>query len=329
MLHATAYSHVKKWDPEKAVYREFTAERVVGLAVEAVHKLARDQKALITITKDDVQPVIVQYKVQVWNGSRWQNARACSLAVRPSEAEQAVAVAKRQRKFFADVNANIFWLDRYLEEPDLLLDMQVDFSIKNYLAELVSGHLWVELKAFGAVGFENSLEKETKRLKGALPHVMEAAPNITGVILLACKIQKQVAGGFAWAQPKLVVKLFTDGHWSDISPGGVSVGRGRCKTQKKPSLGEVWSAMTWYSLGDDDDDDEEQVGLLSGFLKKLGLKNGNVAKRAKTFNKALQASGCTGRIKQLSKRQCKQLGLPGGRPRVATQNTLRQVYKTL
>ena len=327
MLHATAYSHVKKWDPEKAVYREFTAERVVGLAVEAVHKFARDRKPLIAITHEDVQPVIIEYKVQVWNGSRWQNARACSLAVRQAEAELAVAVAKRQRKFFADVNANIFYLDKYLEEPDLRLDMQVDFSIKNYLAELVSGHLWVELKAFGATGFENSLERETKRLKGALPHVMEAAPNITGVILLACKIQKQVSGGFAWAQPKLVVKLLTDGHWSDISPGGVSVGRGRCKTQKKPSLGEVWSAMTWYSLGDDDEDGE--VGLLSGFLKKLGLKNGNVAKRAKTFNKALQAGGCTGRIKQLSKRQCKQLGLPGGRPRVATKSTLREVYKIL
>ena len=116
---------------------------------------------------------------------------------------------------------------------------------------------------------------------------------------MSCKIQKRVEGGFAWAQPKLVVKRFTSGGWLDISPGGVVVSRGKCKTQTKPSLVEVWRAMVWHTL----DENEPAIGAVGGFLKKLGKDGGNVPKRSRTFNAALREAGYPGRIFQQTKRQ--------------------------
>ena len=200
--------------------------------------------------------------------------------------------------------------------------MQADFSVKNTLAKLVAGHLWVELKCVGATGFEKSLEKHMDTMKRTFPYVQEEIASINGAILLACKIQK-FAGG-AWDRPALVCKLLTgSGEELNISPGGVVTNRGRCKAQAKPSLGQVWAAMKWAPL--QEDPEGPQYSKVANLLKQLGLKTGNAPKRSKIFNKSLaRIQGFTGRIlhKKLS-------GVPGKKPWVADKDTLREVYKLL
>ena len=321
MLHAAAYSHVKKLDPKKGAYRVFTAERAVGLAVELVHKLARDKKWLLGITHEDVQTVFVQSNLQVERDGRWVHAQECTLALKQADADLAIAIAKRQRKFFSDMDANIFYLDRYLEISGLRLDMQVDFSVRNQLAELAAGHLWVELKAMSTKGFDNNLKAHMQQLRSALPDAQAEVPSITGFILLACTIQKLTAS--TWDTPKLVVRLFAGGQELEVSPSGNIAGRGKCKTRTKPALGEVWASMEWRRP-----EGQAQGPLyasVASLLKKLGLPAGNVPKRCKHFNVALsKIPGFTGRVART-----KLGGVSGSKPWVATKATLRENYKML
>ena len=69
-MRATAYSHVKKWDPEKGSYRLFTAERAVGSGVEAVHQLAKDEKWLLAITSEDEGARAASLEWQLLEGSQ-------------------------------------------------------------------------------------------------------------------------------------------------------------------------------------------------------------------------------------------------------------------
>ena len=88
------------------------------------------------------------------------------------------------------------------------------------------------------------------------------------------------------------------------------------KKGKKPSLESVLRKMAWPTT-----ESGEEVGVLSNFLREVGLLGDHPAERAATFNKLLAEVGHTDRIWSESV-----LNLSGKDPWVAYEDTYRVLY---
>ena len=141
----TRYSHLKKKN-EKGKFVPFHAVRVVGMAVEKGHKVARD-RGLGSVKEADLGKVLVAGKLLACLNGTWKGIHRCDLSLQPQDAKLSLVVVHQQRTYLADLGFSAYRLDVNLQrEVGATLDMVGDFvpSRAN-----VPGKVWVELKVGG------------------------------------------------------------------------------------------------------------------------------------------------------------------------------------
>jgi hypothetical protein len=319
MTFLTRYSHLKKKHDDRVkrptkLPLAFTAVRAVGLAVELGHKLAKEQGLARTVAENLATITVTGPQLQVFVEGRWTDSRKCSLSLQPEDAKVARTILMMQRRFLADLQLNVWFVDLFNAATKKALDLVGDFSGSRNFGVL--GRVWIELKTWSATGFERSLKDQRDYLPTVLSEVQKRDKSIGAVLLLCAKVQKHDK---TWETPSLIAMLYAH-TWQDISSCGKrKAPAGTVKAAQKPSLQEIWSGMEWHIVPAG-----PPVGLLVQFLSGLGLSDGNPGKRAGSFNRKLRLAGNPSRIKQVEFPN-----KPGSQPWCATRSTLRMIYNTL
>lgn len=309
----TRYTHLKKkWQDGRN--SRFSAAQVVGLALELVHKKAKE------LGQDHVSPthvtcLKVSGDLQVLAAGAWEHARTCELQVQLPDASLALELARDQRAFLGDCDFNVWHADQYHHAVKKGLDLVGEFNRPRHSA---LGKIWVETKVFTPAGFDRKFECAKKVLAEEFAQLQAKDQAFGGAMVLAAKVQKS---GKAWEKQGLFAEVYTHGAWKDIGPSSTRpAAAGKLSSRTKPSMAEVWKKMEKLVLANSGD----CVGLLTHFVEALGLASGNPGKRASTFNKLLCDAGVAGRVEQ------KQIhNKPGHWPYVASKETFRAILKHL
>jgi hypothetical protein len=321
MVKVSRYGHVKK-KGANGKYQTFTAARAVGLAVEKAHVAAKN-KGLGEVSSSDVDRVHVLGDLQIFQqGAFVQCSRGagCSLRLQPADQQVAVAVMLKQRGFLADCGINV---EPCVYSPALrkTLDLVGDFSTTRNFG--ISGKVWIELKAFSAATFDKSLageEGEEGKVKAQFQTLRASDPRFHSAMLLAARLTQE---GAAWGTPAVVAKLLIDGEWKDITAGADRRPRaGRVSASRKPNLAKVFQKMSWDHV--DGRGGGAKYGMVSDFMKEMGLKLGNPGKRAGTWNKIFANANQAMRFSRQ-----KILDKPGSEPWMGTKDAFRFIWENL
>ena len=307
-----SYRHVLKPN-EKGKEVPFTPLRAVGLAVEAAHKLAREQGRGQVSAEGVAQVSVSGAGVRVWDEGRWRAIRKCQLELDTRDAQLACDIFGQHRSFLYDLGLNIWFVDLSLGRQAGSLDLVCDFSVDNSFG--VAGRLWVELKVFSAQGFDGKFQDHQDICSAKFPQVRERDPTIEGTLLLVSRCSRD--GPRQWSRPSLHAKLFSHGSWRDIGSRRKAT-RGRVRGAK-PSLAVVWKKMEWY---EDPRGGRGKVGLLGHFLTALQLTPNHATDRAPHFNELIAGSG-------LNLAQIKFPNREGKPPWAGTKAVFRAIYKAL
>lgn len=302
------YADLKKpWRTGKL--ERFFPVRAIGLALEKGWKLC-PQKGLAAVTQDDVSTVRVTGKLQILIDGRFQPTKRCDLRLLGHDAACSLRVLHKMRSFLADLGVNVWDIDRPNGHDKGCIDLVCDLAHGHQLG--VAGLMHVELKVFAARGFRKNAEKAQKVLRKQL-----LTSSASSVMLLAASLEKGTST--SWNEPTLAANLLCkSGEWRDVSPRGLRVAKGQIKKSCWKAVGQLWGKMEWHTQPSG-----PPVGLLSHFLKALGLPEANPGSRAAGFNKLLAQ-------KKAGKLRCIKLENRPGRPVWAgTKQTFRVLHKFL
>ena len=302
------YTHLKKLSAT-GKQTLFSAERAIGLSIEAGHKFAQ-QHGLGNLTPGSLQCLKVSGGLQIWDGIQWKASRTCSLKLKEQDAQLACLLVQKQRAFISDMQANIWSLDLFVPKLQASLDMVLDFSTTNSYD--IKGRVFSELKFFTTTRWSRKVAAAQDSVQKHFVELRNTGFSTEGALLLCCTAE-QLAGG-VWHNPSIIAKLYTQhGGWVDVSP-----------TSKKRSsnltLASVWKKMSWW----DAQEGGPKRGVLDDFLAAAGKPTGNGGKNAKKFNKLLVADGCKGKLTRVKLRH-----RSGSRPWSGPKSVFRAIYKRL
>ena len=306
-----AYSSLKRQDKDGKV-RTYFPLRAVGLAVENGYKLCK-KGGFGLVAKEGLKQVRVAGKLQVLEGGTWEEASVVSLKLRPQDEALAVKLLTAQRAFLSDLHFNWFCTDTQ-RSGSKSLDLVGDFSTKNNYG--VTGLVWVELKAFGKVGFEKKAKEARATLRTEFASLRSRDASFEAVLFLAAECE---ALGRDWGTPKLKAELLTvaKGEWQKLG-GTRKAARGQA--QAKPSFFRLWSRLEKHTTAKGG----QKVRLLKHFLRELRLPYNETTQRVKTYNKLLHSASRAERLVQ--KKVLEKSGLP---PVVGTKEVFRELHKLL
>jgi len=259
-----------------------------------------------------LKAVRVAGKLQVLGGGVWQSASAVSLVLRSQDAALALKLLTKQRELLSDLHFNWFWTDTQ-RSGSKSLDLVGDFSTKRNYG--VRGKVWVELKAFGKLSWEQQAEKTRDTLRAEFASLQARDKSFGGVVFLAAECE---ALGSQWGPPKLHAELLTDalGTWQKLG-GRRKAARGQA--QSKPSFFELWNRLEKHTTADG-----QNVRLLKHFLEEMRLPQNNTPQRMVTYNKLLRSASRSERLVQR-----KVFEKSGKLPVVGTKAAFRELYKLL
>ena len=195
-----------------------------------------------------------------------------------------LSVSAQCRALLDDLHLNVWLVDAPFWDggKKCSYDLLGDFSTKKNCGVL--GRVWVELKVFGASGYDAKEDDAQTYLAQSLPKRQSADPSVSAVLLVVAKVEK-LAGG-AWGPPALLATLRTAASADCVTLSGAArrSGRGQCKVAK-PALAQVWENMEWMKVPET----RQQVGMLKHFLEQLQLSGASVGERAGVSNEKLQS----------------------------------------
>jgi hypothetical protein len=300
------YADLKKPFSRNGTPERFFPVRAIGLALEQGYKLW-PKKGLAAVTQEDLSSVRVTGKLEI-QGSK---AAACSLRLLDQDAALSFQLLKKTRSFLADLQANVWNVDKPAGSGQGSIDLVCDMAHGHQLG--VSGLIHVELKVFAARGFEKKVADTQEELVQKLERSGASA-----IMLLAASVEKETRT--CWCEPKLSATLLCrSGGWQDVSPGGLRVAKGQIKRGYWHALGQLWPKMEWHrpSKG-------PEVGLLKHFLVALGLPGNNPGSRASALNQVLAKKRVKNRLENL-----KLKNRPGRPVWVGSKQTFRAVHRII
>jgi len=223
-------------------------------------------------------------------------------------------VVERQRRLFADLSLNLWWVDVNMQATTGAFDLLGDFSgPKNFG---VRSRLWVELKVFGSDVFEERVEEARTQLLPTLEREKNKGDGLGGVLLVAAKVEELRGASWEWLTCYATLRTTGGTQWQDLVGFFPRVARGQ--SLRKPCLATVWPQLEWH-----DSVRGGRVALPSQLLQELNLDASRPGDRAKFLNKRLRRTG------HEEVRQEKVVNRVGRLPWVASKDTLRQCYALL
>jgi len=309
MVLVTRYTFLQKRDPGEA-FRTFTPLRAAGLSLELAWKKVRD-KGLGLVTSADIGVVGVSGDLLLQGVA----VQSCQLQLREEEKNLVLALLKKQRAFFTEVELNVWSVDFWTPGCSRRLDLLGDFGVRRNFGVL--GRVWVELKVFSEARFDLEVKEWKEKLGVCLDTENQRDPTLQGVLLLAASVPR--APGARWGAPTLHGMLLAHGssRWISLACGRKAA-PGQVKGAKPP-IAELLGKMEWHQVSKG-----RQVGLLNNFLDGLGLPRKRSGQKAVTYNGLLRQAGKSGRLVE------KKLKTKAGRPPwVAGKSTFRDLYKLL
>lgn len=314
MAPAFSYGSVRKRDAG-GEFRCYFPLRAVGLAVESGYKLCHEG-ALGLVEEGHLRQVRVsgrQGQVQVLVGKAWKATLTATLSLRAQDAALALLLLKKQRALLSEVNLNWFCTDSQLSGKKSL-DLVGDFSTKRNFGVL--GKVWVEVKVFGKLSFEDSAEEARTTLRAEFATLQKKDPRFGAVLFLAAECE---ALGSQWGPPVLKAELLTSvgGQWLNLT-GKRRKARGQAKG--KPTFLKLWTTLQKHTTSGDG----KKVRLLKHFLDLLRLPSADPGKKKKTYNELLRSAKRSERLETK-----KVVELAGRDPVVGTKETFQELYKLL
>lgn len=307
MVLVTRYSFLKKRDPGEA-FRTFAPLRAAGLSSELAWKKVRD-KGFGLVTCADIGVVDVSGDLLLQGVA----LESCKLQLGEEEKSLVLAVLKKQRAFFTEVELNVWSVDFWEPGCSRRLDLLGDFGVRQNFGVL--GRVWVELKLFSEARFDKEVKEWRDKLEVCLGQENQRDPTLQGVLLLAASVPR--VPGARWGAPTLHGMLLAHG-----SSGWISLACGRKAAPgqvkgAKPPVAALLRKMEWHHVSKG-----KEVGLLNNFLDGLGLPCKRSGQKAATYNALLRQAGKPGRLVETK------LKTKAGRPPwVAGKNTFRDLYK--
>ena len=102
----TCYKNLLKPNKE-GNFQPFNPLRAVGLALELAWKTARDI-GQGSVSAERLRQVRVSGQLRLKEGEQWRNARQCTLQLAQADSNLALAVLRKQRRFFSDWDMNVW-----------------------------------------------------------------------------------------------------------------------------------------------------------------------------------------------------------------------------
>jgi hypothetical protein len=291
--------------------RAFFPLRAVGLALESGYKLCH-KGALGLVAEADLKEVRVTGKLQVLEGSAWNETSAVSLGLRSQDAALALKLLKKQRELLSDLDSNWFLTDTQ-QGGSKSLDLVGDFSTKRNFGVL--GRVWVEVKPFGKQNCKVQADKARATLRTELGSLKRRDQRFGAVLFLTAECETL---GAHWGTAKLNAELLRseEGEWESLT-GKRKAARGQA--QNKPSFAQLWTGLEKHTTVG-----REKVRLLKHFLQKLRLPFNDTPRRKNTYDSLLRSAKRPDRLGQE-----KVLEKSGLEPVVGNKATLRELYKLL
>lgn len=314
----TRYSNLRKLDSSGNL-TPLTPLRAAGLACELGHKLCK-AKGRGNLEVDDLRRISLSGTLQKKELLRWRRVPTCELELATDDAQLAYSVVLQQREFFADINFNLWQVDRYVGSRLGSCDLIGEFSTGRNFG--VQGLTWVELKILSAYNFNEKYERHRLGVAAKLPRITHANDALEAAMLVAAKVEKN---GRSWVCKSLVAQLLVpddqgDANWKTLAgKAPSSISAGRTNPLLKPTLQQIWDQIEVWT----DPTTAEDVYLASNFLALLGLPDDSLKKRCRGFNDFLRRRG----VPLLYKRALP--NRPGAPPWVGTKETFRSLYKAL
>ena len=291
----SSYQSVKKPNAE-GILEEFHSLRAIGLGQEKAWKLCRDigfssVDASKVATVDLLSPR--GSFLQVLENRQWVQRKAATLELELQDSEHSCKLMRAEREFLQSLGVNVWAVDSLLPSRTGSFDLLGDGPLT-----LVTGKLWVELKAWSANGFSGKFKELRDTLPEKLRHVHAKDETIGAAMLLAAKMNK-AGTGWSFSGLQAVVCNWKVPGFRDLSPGVNLVPQGKVGALLKKPLGEIWPDVEFHTDPPSSKKGKKTLGLLSDFLVANDLDGGNAGKRAASFNQQLQQKKLKGRLRYL------------------------------